>query len=101
MDAYLSIAEANQKEAPIKIDEGKLRQIATRVAIWDHFDISGSYYLALDKDEKSKMLHEYYKKLVPIYCQMGKNFLFFPVWSEHFLAGIFVWYQLVFYWYVF
>ena len=59
------------------IDEHKLRYPASKVAIWDHFSIPQAHYLALDTNEKSKMLYEYYKKLVPAYFKDGKDGSFF------------------------
>ena len=63
-----------QKEC---IDEQKLCYIASKVAIWDHFGISQDKYLILDKNEKIKMLNEFYKKLVLVYFGHGKNGSFF------------------------
>ena len=61
------------------IDEQKLHYLASKVAIWDHFGIPQAHYLALDTNEKSKMLSKYYKKLLPVYFGDGKNNTFF-VW---------------------
>ena len=58
------------------IDDQKLRYVASKVATWDHFGISQAHYLTLDKNEKSKMLVEYYNKLVPVYFGDGKNTFF-------------------------
>ena len=44
--------------------EQKLCYIASQVSIWDYFGISQANYLALDKNEKSRMFSEYYNKLV-------------------------------------
>ena len=63
----------NKKAQEECIDEQKLCYIASKVAIWDHFCIPQDQYLALDKNEKLKILHEYYKKLVPVYFGHGKN----------------------------
>ena len=62
------------------VDEQKLCNVASKVAIWDHFGIPQAQYLALDTKEKLKMLDEYYKKLVPAYFGDGKNGSFFFVW---------------------
>ena len=71
----LSIFE--EKKAGEKvIDDQKLCYLASKVAIWDHFGIFQAQYLTLDKNEKSKMLGEYYNKLVPVYFGDGKNTLF-------------------------
>ena len=59
------------------IDEQKLRYIDSKIAIWDLFGIPQAHYLGLDTNKKSKMLNEYYKKLVPVYFGDGKNDLFF------------------------
>ena len=70
MENFLSIFE--QKEE-VKIDEEKLRFLATKVDIWDHFGITRSQQLSLDTDQKTKMLKEYYKKLVAVYFGDGKK----------------------------
>ena len=53
MENLLSVFEKPQEEV---IDEQKFRHLASKVAIWDHFDIPQAHYLALDKNEKSKSL---------------------------------------------
>ena len=67
------------------IDEENFHYLASKVAIWDHFGIPQAHYLALDTNEKSKMLHEYYKKLLPVYFGNGKNNTFFCLDSRFFL----------------
>ena len=62
MAKLLSIFEKRQEEV---IDKQKLRHLASKVAIWDNFGIPQSHNLALDKNEKSKMLNECYNKLLP------------------------------------
>ena len=57
METLLGIFEKKQQEEVI--DEQKLRYLASKVAIWDHFGIPQAHYLALDANEKSKMLSEY------------------------------------------
>ena len=78
MEILLSILEEKAQEECI--DEQKLRYIAFKIVIWDHFGIPQAHYLRLDTNEKSKMLNECYKKLVPVYFRDGKNDLFFSVW---------------------
>lgn len=46
MDSFLSIFE---KEEEVKIDEEKLRFIASKVHIWDYFGISQSQYLSANE----------------------------------------------------
>ena len=75
METLLSIFEKKQQEEVI--DEQKLHYLASKVAIWDHFGILQPHYLALDTNEKSKMLSEYYKKLLLVYFGDGKNDTFF------------------------
>lgn len=48
----------------IKIDERELRQMAPIKAIWDYFGISQMDYLALDTNQKLKMIAKYYQKLL-------------------------------------
>ena len=67
----------NKKPQEECIDKQKLCYIASKVAIWDHFCIPQDQHLALDKNEKLKTLHEYYKKLVPVYFGDGKNGSYF------------------------
>ena len=74
MENLLSVFEKSQVEV---IDEQKLSHLASKVATWDHFGIPQTQYLALDKNEKSKMLNEYYNKLLPVY--FGKNYIFINV----------------------
>ena len=74
MENLLSAFEKPQEEV---IDEQKLRCLASKVAIWDNFGISQAHYLALDKNEESKMLNEYYNKLLPFCFKDGKNYIFF------------------------
>ena len=74
MENLLSVFEKPQEEV---IEEQKLRHLALKVAIWDHSGIPQAHYLALDKNEKAKMLNEYYIKLLPVY--FGKNCMFINV----------------------
>ena len=74
MENLLSVFEKLQEEV---IDELKLYHLASKVAIWDHFGIPQAHYLALGKNEKSKMLSEYYNNLLPVYFRDGKNNIFF------------------------
>ena len=67
----------NKKAQEECVDEQKLCNVASKVAIWDHFGILQAQYLALDTNEKLKILDEYYKKLVPAYFGDGKNGSFF------------------------
>ena len=81
MEKLFSVFVKPQEEV---IDEQKLRQLASKVAISDHFGIPQAHYLALDKNEKSKMLNEYYNKLLPIYFVDGKNYIFLSLDSGFF-----------------
>ena len=74
MENLLCVFEKSQEEI---INEQKLPHLASKVAIWDHFDIPQAHYLALDKNEKSKMLNKYYNKLLHVYFRDGKNYIFF------------------------
>ena len=75
MNNFLSILEQNQQPPEKIIDEQKLRYIASQITIWDYFTIPQADYLALDKNEKSRMLGEYYNKLVLKYFG-GKKIYF-------------------------
>ena len=75
MNNFLSILEQNQQPPEKIIDEQKLRYIASQIIIWDYFTIPQADYLALDKNEKSRMLGEYYNKLVLKYFG-GKKIYF-------------------------
>ena len=101
MENSQSIFEKKAQEECI--DEQKLCYLASKVAIWDHFCIPRDYYLALDTNEKSKMLNEYYKKLIPLYFKYGKDGSFFLSESWNFFcqrSGFwpFSGYLLKFYW---
>ena len=64
MERFLSIFKQKQ-ELPVKtIDEQKLCYIASQVSISNYFGIPQANYLALDKNEKSRMFSEYYNKLI-------------------------------------
>ena len=82
METLLGIFEKKQQEEVI--DEQKLRYLASKVAIWDHFGIPQAHYLALDTSEKFEMLSEYYKKLLPVYFGDDKNDTFFLSEFWHF-----------------
>ena len=79
MEDFLSIVE---KKEDILIDVEKLRFLAPNVDIWDHFGVTRSQYVALNADEKSKMLKGYYRSLVPVYLGEGKKSILFSdfVW---------------------
>ena len=81
MENLLRVFEKLKEEV---IDGQKIRRLASKVAIWDHFGIPQPHYLALDKNEKSKMLNEYYNKLLPIYFWDGKNYIYFNLDSGFF-----------------
>ena len=86
MDKFLSILEDNQQPDQC-IDAEKLKYIASQIGIWDYFSISRAQYLALNDAEKSRMLNEYYQKLVSKYSGVGKNFLiFFYIFSSKFFV---------------
>ena len=72
----ISILEQKQQAPEEAIDEQKLRYIASPVASWDYFGIHQANYLALDKNEKSRMFTEYYGNLVLQYFG-GKKILLF------------------------
>lgn len=57
----------------IKIDERELRQMAPIKAIWDYFGISQMDYLALDTNQKLKMIAKYYQKLLLRYFLDSKR----------------------------
>lgn len=77
MEGLLSIFETKPQEECV-LEEQELRYLASKAAIWDHFGIPQAHYLALDTNEKSKMLNEYYKN----YYQyiLGMIFLDFFIW---------------------
>ena len=85
METSLGIFEKKPQEEII--NEQKLRYLASKVAICDHFGIPQAHYLALDTNKKSKMLSEYYKKLLPVHFGDGKNDTFFCMDSGFFLLS--------------
>ena len=103
METSLGIFEKKPQEEII--NEQKLRYLASKVAICDHFGIPQAHYLALDTNKKSKMLSEYYKKLLPVHFGDGKNdtfflyvfWLFFIVWilDSEFWHVFFEWFQKI------
>ena len=81
IENLLSVFEKPQEEV---IDEQKLRHLASKKAIWDHFGIPQDHYLALYKNQETKMLNEYYNKLLPFYFKNGKSYIFFSLDSGFF-----------------
>ena len=75
MDKFIGILEEKQQPLEETIDGQKVWYIALQISIWDFFGIPQANYLALDKNEKSRMLSEYYSKLVLQY--FGKKIQFF------------------------
>ena len=91
MQNIFNILEEKQQPPEESIDKQKLRYIASQVTIWDYFGIPQPNYLALDKNKKSRMLCEYYNKLVLKYFG-GDNIYFFVVChflDTEFMSGIF------------
>ena len=82
MEGLLNIFEIKPQPHEEWIEEKTLRDIASKVAIWDHFGIPQVHYLALHKTEKSRRFGEYYRKLWLFYIGDDKNV--FCVW--HFLS---------------
>ena len=74
MDKLFSILQENQQHVDQCINAEKLKYIASKISIWDYFSVPRLQYLALDNAEKSRMLNEYYRKLVTKYFGKGKNF---------------------------
>ena len=99
MQNLLSIFDKKVQEE--LIDEQKLRNLASKVAIWDYFCIPLDHYLALDTKGKWKILKEYYKKLVPLYFTDGKGCSFFSLnsWFAFFVAdldyGLFLFFKIL------
>ena len=78
MEHYLNILEQPVPKESI-IDEQKLRYIVSQIFIWDYLGIPQANYLALDKNEKSRMFNGFYKNLVLKYFCSKKFFLFVVV----------------------
>ena len=76
MDKILSILEENQQQDQC-IDAEKLKYIASQISIWDYFSIPRLQYLELNHAEKSRILNDYYQKLVTKPFGIGKNFFWF------------------------
>lgn len=85
MDRYLNILEEPQRKVEEKIDEEKLRFIASKITIWDFFGIQQSTYLGYSKPEKSRMFSDYYQRLVSEYFGVDKKK------SAFFVLPDFVW----------
>ena len=82
---FLNILEENQPTSEEIIEETELRYIVSQICTWDFFGIPQANYLALSKDEKSRMFNECHKKLVLKYFG-GKNIYFFVCW--HYLEVV-------------
>ena len=67
----MSILEEKQQLLEECINVDKLHFTASKMSIWVFFYICQADYLALDKTEKSRMLNEYYSKLVAQYLGDG------------------------------
>ena len=96
MNNFLSILAQNQQPPEKIIDAQKLRYIASQITIWDYFTVPQADYLGLDKNEKSRILGEYYNKLVLKYFG-GKRIYFLClvyfqtlVWSGTLLFWLFI-----------
>lgn len=72
MEDFLSIVE---KKEDIQIDAEKLRFLASKVDIQDHFGITRSQQVSLNAGEKSNMLKGYYKSLSQVYFSVRKHFV--------------------------
>ena len=76
MHKFLIILEEYQQQDQC-IDAEKLKYITSKISIWDYFSIPRAQYLALNDAEKSRVLNDYYQKLVTKYFGIGKNFFWF------------------------
>ena len=76
MHKFLIILEEYQQQDQC-IDAEKLKYIASKISIWDYFSIPRAQYLALNDAEKSRVLNDYYQKLVTKYFGISKNFSWF------------------------
>ena len=64
MERFLRILKEKQPVPEEIVDKLRHRFIASKISIWDFFGLPQTNYLALSKDEKSRMFKDYYKKLV-------------------------------------
>ena len=87
MDKFLSILEENQQQDQC-IDTEKLKYITSQIAIWDYFSIPRAHYLVLDNAEKSRILSEYYRKLVTEYFGTGKIFFYYFIFLFFFVLVV-------------
>ena len=69
MENLLRIEEKKE----VNTDKEKLRFIATKVNIWDHFGITRSQYVSLSAEKNLKVLKTYYKYLAPVYFDDNKK----------------------------
>ena len=87
-ECFLSILEQKQQLPEETMDQQKLRYIASQVTLWDYLGIPQANYLALEKNEKSRMFSGYYKNLVFKYFG-GKKIYFFCCLA-FFLGNVFM-----------
>ena len=67
MEKYLNILEAPRQQQEETVDEEKVRFINSKISTWDYFGVPQATYLGYTNEEKSRMLIEYYNKLVSRY----------------------------------
>ena len=72
MERYLNMLGAPWSNQEENFDEEKIKFVSAKVSVWDYYGNPQSTYLAYTNEEKSKMLREYYKKLVDKYHDIGK-----------------------------
>ena len=61
MERLIALSETSPQAE--KIDEAKFVSFMKECPIWDYFKISQSSYLSIPKEEKSKMISDYYKSM--------------------------------------
>ena len=69
MDKIIALSESSPQV--VNIDEAKFLKFMHKTPIWDYFKMSQAVYLNYSKEEKTKMINDYYRGM-----DNGKELLF-------------------------
>ena len=80
MDKIIALRESSpQTSNQNEINESKLVEFIKTIPIWDFFKITQSKYLSFSKEEKTKLVNDYYLGM-----QQGKVRYFFILFKVEF-----------------
>ena len=79
VDKYLNILES-PRPGQGNFDAEKVWLMNSKISMWDFYGVPQEVYSTFSVEEKSKMLREYYSKLLQKYYGPGKKLLFLSGW---------------------